>query len=90
METNIVEFEKRNWIWRIQTSSDIQNGDLSTLQIAAYYKTVWVDPEGKIINEIKAEDPIIVSALSGTNIVAAITVIQQYIADQMVTQEPNY
>ncbi|MCC5631696.1 hypothetical protein LC613_28680 [Nostoc sphaeroides CHAB 2801] len=90
MDTNIIEFTKHNWIWRIQTSSDIVRGDLSNLEISAYYKTVWVDSENNIINEIKAIEPIKINANSSLEVGSVILTIQTYLQSQMTTQEPNY
>lgn len=48
MQTETIEIVKTSRIWRIQ--GDIQEGDLSTLQLDIFWRIDWVNSEGKTIN----------------------------------------
>jgi len=48
--TNTITYTEHQWIWRVQ--GDIQNGDISTLTLQAFWNTVWVDSNNNVINTI--------------------------------------
>ncbi|MBO3463822.1 hypothetical protein G7B40_001350 [Aetokthonos hydrillicola Thurmond2011] len=49
-ETKTITYTEKQWIWRVQ--GDFVNGDINSLNLVAFWETVWIDSNGEIINKI--------------------------------------
>jgi hypothetical protein len=82
-ELQSIKFIERKVFWRIQSTKDIQKGDLSTIEMEGLYQTIWLSEEGEVINVLPGGGSIILSLADNPDLSPAFYAIAQRLQQKL-------